>query len=89
MEKKNESTAEKRAISIREKVTFLSTIVVKLKGLFQDPEKDTRSKALFKKVKSVSELQQQLQQLQSITDSLESLEMENESNAEKSAKVTG
>ena len=64
LEKKNERTAEKRAISIREKVTLLSTIVVKLKGLFQDPEKNTRSKALFKKVKSVSELEQQLQQLQ-------------------------
>ena len=39
---------------------ILSTTVIKIQGLFKDPEKDTGSRALCEKVKSISELQQQL-----------------------------
>ena len=59
--KSNESIADKRVKSTEEKETLLSTTIVKLQSLFQDPEEDTGSTTLCKKVKPVSELQQQLQ----------------------------
>ena len=60
----NESIAEERVKSTEKKETLLSTTIVKLQNLFQDPEEDTGSTTLGKKVKPVSELQQHLQQLQ-------------------------
>ena len=53
------------ARSTGEKETLFSTTIVKLQSLFQDPEEDTGSRALCKKVRPISELQQQIQQLQS------------------------
>ena len=51
--KSNESTVEKRARSTGEKETLLSTTIVKLQSLFQDPEEATGSRTLCKKVKPI------------------------------------